>query len=62
MARRERLEAESLEQGKMEPDAEVLERAEQREQAKRMLEGQIALFEARRETIAQQFQAAGRTG
>ena len=55
MARRVRLEAEGLE-AEMTPNEEVLERAEQRPQAKRMLEGQKSLFEARRETMQQQLQ------
>ena len=54
MARRTRLEAESLEGAEISPSEEVIERAERRPQAKRMLEGQMSLFDARRETLQQQ--------
>ncbi|MBX2855849.1 MAG: HlyD family type I secretion periplasmic adaptor subunit [Rhodobacteraceae bacterium] len=63
MARRVRLEAESLETGSMEPGEDVQERAARRPQADRMLQGQMSLFDARRQTLKQQLQQLeGRIG
>lgn len=54
MARQSRLEAERDEASEITPSQDVLKRAEFRAQAKAMLDGQISLFNARRETLDRQ--------